>query len=116
MLDVEAFGEMLCFYTFDEFMEKRQYIHDEVNARVDKSHPKYNRFFMWCYRMYVESRPWIREYYRECIWNYINGYMDEITLMSVYIQYTESLNRRKKNDKQNLNAEILGDDGGVTFA
>lgn len=93
----EIFGRELLFYTFEEFFAKRRLVKEIFEEKVPK-----DRYFITIYRMYVESRPWIKEYYRECIWDYLNGYMEEIQLASVYITYKNSLARRKKKmEKEN---------------
>ena len=58
----EFFGRDMLFYTFEEFMDNRFYIKEQFEIK------EYDYKVM--YNLYIESRPWIKEYYRGCIWDY----------------------------------------------
>lgn len=67
------------FYTFTDFI----YFKDRIKKKLHTKDKDY--YFM--YRMFVESRPWIKDFYRGCIWDYLNYYMTEDELLSHYETY-----------------------------
>lgn len=83
----EVIDRDLLFYTFDDFMILRNHIKDRLEHLTRKDYIIYG--------MYVESRPWIKEYYRGCIWDFLNDYMSEEELIEVYDKFK---NPQKKNE------------------
>ena len=69
----------MTFYTFDDFIRIRKHIKTRMQ---DKD---YN--YLAVYRMYVESRPWIKDFYRGCIWDFLNDYMTDDELLDKYSDY-----------------------------
>lgn len=82
----EFFGRDMLFYTFEDFMKVRTYIKEQYALKPYEYKVMYN--------LYIESRPWIKEYYRGCIWDYLNDYLTEQEIISNYMQY-KSTQRRK---------------------
>lgn len=75
----EVIDRDMAFYTFNDFIRIRKHIKERL---LDK-----NREYIMIYRMYVESRPWIKDFYRGCIWDYLNDYMTEDELLCRYDEY-----------------------------
>lgn len=69
----------MMFYTFDDFIKIRDYIKEKLKIK--------DRQYIFIYRMYVEARPWIRDYYKGLIWDYLNDYMTDIELIEEYNKY-----------------------------
>lgn len=80
MLEGIIDSDML-FYTFDDFMKMRKHIKKKLRKKETKDYI--------IYRMYVESRPWIRDFYRGCIWDFLNDYMTDDELRIEYLKYLE---------------------------
>ena len=77
----DKFGIDMMFYTFDDFMKRKDYIKD--------CYWKKDEDYKISYQLYIESRPWLKEYHRLCIWDWINDYMTDEELSSVYDKYLE---------------------------
>lgn len=75
----EFFGRDMLFYTFDDFMNRRDYIKKQFIAKEYEYKVMYN--------LYIESRPWIKDYYRGCIWDYLNSYLKDEEILVIYEQY-----------------------------
>lgn len=73
------FGKDMLFYTFDEFKDKRQYLKEQL---LDKDEE-----YIAMYGLYIESRPWIKEYFRGVMWDYLMDYMSEIDFIIEYNKY-----------------------------
>ena len=69
----------MLFYTFDDFMKVKDHIKEKLATLNDKD------FIV--YRMYIESRPWIKDLYRGVIWDYLNNYIDDEELRNEYRKY-----------------------------
>ena len=80
------FGLDMLFYTFDDFMRRREYIKEHFLEKDDE--------FRILYDLYIESRPWMKEYYRLCIWDYLNDYLSEEELLNEYDRYLEKYGDR----------------------
>lgn len=78
---IKLLGRGMTFYTFDDFMKKRYFIKDTL----DKKYPDGEYFTI--YRWYVQSRYWIKDKYKYLIWDYLNGYETEETLIEEYNNY-----------------------------
>ena len=81
LLEENLFERYMLFYTFDDFMRQRFYIKANLSTKDTN--------YVICYRMYVHSRPWVKEYYRGLIWDYLNDYADEDILDFEYKRYRE---------------------------
>lgn len=79
LLHVKIFGADMLYYTFDDFVNKREYLKQEYDKKDND--------FKILYNMYVESRPWLAEKYRHCIWDYLNDYVTESDLLEKYNEY-----------------------------
>lgn len=75
----DLFERDMMFYTFDDFMKFRKHIKEKMKTK--------DRTYIQTYRMYVESRPWIKDFYRCCIWDYLNDYMTEQELEHEFEKY-----------------------------
>ena len=84
----ELLGEDMLFYTFEDFIKLRKYIKD---ALVEK-----DKKYQLIYGLYIESRPFIKNYYRGVIRDYVNDYITEDVLIGEYLTYKSS---KKKGDK-----------------
>ena len=78
MLEGIVDNDML-FYTFDDFMKIRKHIKKKLRNKKSRDYI--------IYRMYVESRPWIKDFFRCCIWDFLNDYMTDAELMHEYDKY-----------------------------
>jgi len=78
-LHKDIFGADMLYYTFDDFMTRREHIKSEYALK--------EREYKILYNMYVESRPWMAEKYRHLIWDYLNDYLEELTLLDKYNEY-----------------------------
>lgn len=75
----DVFGEDMLFYTFEDFMNDREYL--------KKSYMKKNNQYKLLYGLYVQSRPWVKDYFRGCIWDYLNDYKDDTAIILEYMKY-----------------------------
>lgn len=75
----EILGRDMMYYTFEDFMKKRFYIKDKLEEQ--------DNTYKCIYRMYVEARPWMKEFYRNCIWDFLNDYMSDEELTVEYDKY-----------------------------
>lgn len=78
MLEGIVDNDML-FYTFDDFMKVRKHIKKKLRKKTSRDYI--------IYRMYVESRPWIKDFFRCCIWDFLNDYMTDDELQHEYDKY-----------------------------
>lgn len=69
----------MLYYTFTDFINRRDKIKNKLAT-------KDNRYYC-IYHLYVEARPWMKDYYRNCIWDYLNGYMTDSELLVEYDRY-----------------------------
>jgi hypothetical protein len=77
------------FYGFDEFFKKRDAIRKEVDC-MDK-----NQIFI--YRMYIYSTPFVTDYIRNNMWDFLMRYEDDLDMIKVYSDY--------KRNKRTINYE-----------
>lgn len=75
----ELLGRDMLYYTFDDFMRKRYYIKEKLETKDNK--------YITIYRMYVEARPWMKEYQRGFVWDFLMGYMSDDELIVLYEEY-----------------------------
>lgn len=75
----EVIDRDMAFYTFNDFIRLRKHIKDRLAEK--------DREYIMIYRMYVESRPWVKDFYRGCIWDYLNDYMTDEELLGRYDEY-----------------------------
>lgn len=76
----ECYIPPICiFYGFDEFFEKREQIRHEVDCM------NLNQIFV--YKLYVYSSPFITDYIRNSMWDYLMRDEEDLTLIKVYADY-----------------------------
>lgn len=78
----DLLGEDMLFYTFEEFMSSRKYIKETLEKKDNK--------YKVIYGLYVESRPFIKDYFRGVIRDYINDYINDAMLLNEYLKYKSS--------------------------
>ena len=79
----EIFGWDMLFHTFTDFMN----IRDKIKSKLKDK----DAIFRVTYRMYVESRPFIKDFYRGLIWDYLNDYVSEQDLLKYYKEYQDRI-------------------------
>lgn len=79
----ELLGEPMTFFTFDDFIKRRYYIKYNLALKFKNNDLKYVSIYRW----YVQSRYWIKDKYKYLIWDYLNGYETEETLLDEYNKY-----------------------------
>lgn len=75
----DILGVDMVYYTFSDFMDRRNNIKELLKGK--------NKEYVAIYRMYVGSRPWMKEYYRDCIWDFLNDYMSDEKLIEEYEKF-----------------------------
>lgn len=80
---IELLGESMTFFTFDDFIKRRYYIKYNLALKFKNNDLKYVTIYRW----YVQSRYWIKDKYKYLIWDYLNGYETEETLLDEYNTY-----------------------------
>jgi hypothetical protein len=80
---IELLGESMTFFTFDDFIKRRYYIKYNLANKFKNNDLKYVTIYRW----YVQSRYWIKDKYKYLIWDYLNGYETEETLLDEYNTY-----------------------------
>ena len=75
----DILGVDMVYYTFSDFMKRRYEIKELLKNKDNE--------YVAIYRMYVESRPWMKEWYRECIWDFLNDYMSDAKLLEEYEKF-----------------------------
>lgn len=98
----EIIGYNVSFSTFEEFFKRRGYIKKFIAIKYEQ-----DLEYVAIYRMYVGSRPFIKEKYRELIWEYINDYCEEEQMVSQYLAYIveKKKNRRVKNGEESSDSK-----------
>jgi hypothetical protein len=70
------------FYGFDEFFRRRMEIRHEVDC-MDK-------YQIAVYRLYIYSTPFVTDYIRNNMWDYLMRYEDDLDMVKVYADYKRS--------------------------
>ena len=70
------------FYGFDEFFRKRNAIREEVDFM------DHNQIVV--YRMYIYSTPFVTDYIRNNMWDYLMRYESDLDMVKVYSDYKKS--------------------------
>lgn len=70
------------FYGFDEFFDKRDAIRTEVDC-MDINQIK-------IYRLYIYSTPFVTDYIRNNMWDFLMRDIEDYQFMQVYIDYKKS--------------------------
>lgn len=83
---IDDFGIDMLFYTFDDFYKKRIYLKESFLLKD----LKYRRM----YGLYIQSRPFIKEYFRGVMWDYLNDYLDEEEMEYEYDKYQHKFNKK----------------------
>ena len=78
---IKIIGRGMTFYTFDDFMKRRYFIKKVIDGKYGD-----NEYYV-TYRWYVQSRYWIKDKYKYLIWDYLNNYETEETLLEEYSKY-----------------------------
>ena len=80
---IELLGKSMTFFTFDDFIRRRHFIKYNLALKFKNNDLKYITIYRW----YVQSRYWIKDKYKYLIWDYLNGYETEETLLDEYNEY-----------------------------
>lgn len=78
-MDKDFFDERLLYYGLDEFYKKRLIIKTTL-----MSLPRNEQFL---YRMYVYSRAFISDTWKNNIWDYLQDDITEVELLNMYMDY-----------------------------
>lgn len=78
-MDKDFFDERLLYYGLDEFYRKRLVIKSVLFTR-----PTDEQFL---YRMYVYSRAFISDTWKNNIWDYLQSDISEVEFLNLYIDY-----------------------------
>lgn len=79
---IELLGKGMTFYTFDDFMKRRYFIKAVLASKYEKDMKYYT-----IYRWYIQSRYWLKDKHKYLIWDYLNDYETEETLIEEYNDY-----------------------------
>ena len=78
-MDKKYFDECLLYYGLDDFFNKRNKIKEcFIEKDIDNQ---------YLYKLYVYSRPFIKEMWKDYIWDYLQGDIDDLYFASEYLQY-----------------------------
>ena len=80
---IELLGESMTFFTFDDFMRRRRFIKYNLALKFKNNDLKYITIYRW----YIQSRYWVKDKYKYLIWDYLNDYETEDTLIDEYNEY-----------------------------
>jgi hypothetical protein len=80
---IELLGEPMTFFTFDDFIKRRYYIKYNLANKFKNNDLKYVTIYRW----YISSRYWLKDKYKYLIWDYLNDYETEETLLEEYNAY-----------------------------
>lgn len=75
-MDSDIFDNRLLFYGLDEFMVKRKVIKQVLFEKTIRE--------QYIYKLYLYSRPFISETWKDLMWDYIQNDIDELYLISEY--------------------------------
>ena len=78
-MDKDFFDERLLYYGLDEFYKKRLIIKSVLFTKSA------NEQFL--YRMYVYSRAFISDTWKNNIWDYLQSDISEVEFLNLYIDY-----------------------------
>ena len=78
-MDKDIFDNDLLFYGLDDFMAKRHKIRDVLFTKTLKE--------QYIYKLYLYSRPFISETWKDYMWDFLQNDIPEILLISEYGQY-----------------------------
>ena len=78
-IDSEIIDCDMMFYTFDDFMRIKNKVKDKLETKNVKD--------ILIYRLYVSSRPWIKNCYKYDIWDWLNDYLSDDELKEEYNKY-----------------------------
>lgn len=78
-MDKDFFDERLLYYGLDEFYRKRLIIKTVLVTLPIKE--------QFLYRMYVYSRAFISDTWKNNIWDYIQGDITEVEFLNMYVDY-----------------------------
>ena len=83
MLIKECYIPPVCiFYGFDEFFSRREIIRKEVDC-MDTSQ-------IFVYKLYIYSTPFVTDYIRNGMWDFLMRDEDDLTLVKIYSDYKRS--------------------------
>lgn len=77
--DCEFINEEMKFYTFYDFCDNRyalKYLFKKLNRNAQ-------RFYMW----YVYANVHMETYFKNAIWDYLNGFCEEERILNLKKQY-----------------------------
>lgn len=80
------FPETMEFYGFKEFFQRREYIKEQFRELED--------YQQYVYRGYIYEMPFVTDYIRNTIWDYLNGFCPDIELVYTYSDYMRHKNKK----------------------
>lgn len=78
-MDEELFGELLLYYGLDDFYNNRKLIKRVFTKKDNRT--------QYLYRMYVYSRPFIKDNWKDYIWDYLQNDIKESEFITLYFQH-----------------------------
>lgn len=78
-MDKDFFDESLLYYGLDEFYRKRLIIKTVLVTKPVKE--------QFLYRMYVYSRAFISDTWKNNIWDYLQDDISEVEFLNLYMDY-----------------------------
>lgn len=80
------FPETMEFYGFKEFFQKREYIKEQFEGLED--------YQQYVYRGYIYEMPFVTDYIRNAVWDYLTGCMADIDMVFIYSDYMRHKNKK----------------------
>lgn len=87
-METEIFDSRMLFWGLDDFVAKRVKIRSLFLCKGDK--------YKFVYKLYIYSRPFISETWKDFIFDYLWNDISEMEFMSAYTKM-KSRNNKKKN-------------------
>lgn len=78
-MDKDIFDNDLLFYGLDDFFIKRHKIKEVLPTKSIKD--------QYIYKLYLYSRPFINDTWKDYMWDYLHNDIDELYFISEYGQY-----------------------------
>lgn len=81
------FPESMEFYGFKEFFKRREYIKEQFELLED--------YQQYVYRGYIYEMPFVTDFIRNAVWDYLNGFCTDMDFVYIYSDYLR--NKTKKD-------------------
>lgn len=83
-MDEKFFDKRMLYYGLDEFFNKRIIIKTLLECKDND--------YLYLYRMYVYSRGFINDTWKDYIWEYLNNDMNDLQFR---LNYSDFINKKK---------------------